>query len=161
MLFITTHFAFAQQRTITGKVIAAESNEVLIGANVLVTGTSKGVTSNAEGTFTLTVPESATSLSVSYVGYNSKEVSIKGLSNIVIALTAGKELSEVVVVGYTSSKKQDLTGAVAVVDMKPLKNISSGNPMQSLQGRVAGLYIEKDGSPNGSNSRILIRGANT
>ena len=70
-------------------------------------------------------------------------------------------LSDVVVTGYTSQRKQDLTGAVAVVDLTPVKNNSSGNTMQALQGRVAGLYIEKDGSPNGSNSRILIRGANT
>ncbi len=66
-----------------------------------------------------------------------------------------------VVVGYTSQRKKDLTGAVAVVDLAAVKNNSSGNTMQALQGRVAGLYIEKDGSPNGSNSRILIRGANT
>jgi TonB-linked SusC/RagA family outer membrane protein len=160
-LLATVQVTFAQQRTITGKVVAAETNELLIGANIQITGTSKGATTNAEGTFSLNLPENATSLTVSFVGYTTQEVPIAGQSNIVIALKAGKELSEVVVVGYTSSRKQDLTGSVAVVDMKPLKNISSGNPMQSLQGRVAGLYIEKDGSPNGSNSRILIRGANT
>ena len=66
-----------------------------------------------------------------------------------------------VVVGYTTQRKKDLTGAVAVVDLTAVKNNSSGNTMQALQGRVAGLYIEKDGSPNGSNGRILIRGANT
>ena len=64
-------------------------------------------------------------------------------------------------IGYSSQRKRDLTGAVAVVDLNPVKNNCSGNPMQALQGRVAGLYIEKDGSPNGSNSRILIRGSNT
>ncbi|MEA5259710.1 TonB-dependent receptor [Arcicella aquatica] len=161
VLLCTVQLALAQQRTITGKVVAAESNETLIGANVLITGTPKGTSTNVDGLFTITVPENATSLTISFVGYTTKDVSIKGVSNIVVSLTPGKELSEVVVVGYTSSKKQDLTGAVAIVDMKPLKNISSGNPMQALQGRVAGLYIEKDGSPNGSNSRILIRGANT
>jgi TonB-linked SusC/RagA family outer membrane protein len=71
------------------------------------------------------------------------------------------ELNQVVVTGYTSQRKQDVTGAVAVVDLTPVKNNSSGNTMQALQGRVAGLYIEKTGSPNGANNKILIRGANT
>ena len=65
------------------------------------------------------------------------------------------------VTGYTSERKKDLTGSVSVVDLTPVKNNSSGNTMQALQGRVAGLYIEKDGSVNGGTSRILIRGANT
>jgi len=153
--------SLAQQRTITGKVIAAETRESLIGANIQITGTTKGTSTNAEGYFTLVVPETAKSLTVSYVGYTTQTVTIGTQSSLVIALESSNQLNEVVVVGYTSSRKQDLTGSVAVVDMKPLKNISSGNPMQALQGRVAGLYIEKDGSPNGSNSRILIRGANT
>ena len=153
--------SLAQQRTITGKVIAAETRESLIGANIQITGTTKGTSTNAEGYFTLVVPETAKSLSVSYVGYTTQTVTLGTQTNLVIALESSNQLNEIVVVGYTSSRKQDLTGSVAVVDMKPLKNISSGNPMQALQGRVAGLYIEKDGSPNGSNSRILIRGANT
>ncbi|MDI9868067.1 SusC/RagA family TonB-linked outer membrane protein [Flectobacillus roseus] len=153
--------SLAQQRSISGKVIAADTKEALIGANIQITGTTKGASTNAEGYFTLTVPETAKSLTVSYVGYTTQTVTIGTQTNLVIALESSNQLNEVVVVGYTSSRKQDLTGSVAVVDMKPLKNISSGNPMQALQGRVAGLYIEKDGSPNGSNSRILIRGANT
>lgn len=153
--------SLAQQRSISGKVIAADTKEALIGANIQITGTTKGASTNAEGYFTLTVPETAKSLTVSYVGYTAQTVTIGTQSSLVIALESSNQLNEVVVVGYTSSRKQDLTGSVAVVDMKPIKNISSGNPMQALQGRVAGLYIEKDGSPNGSNSRILIRGANT
>jgi TonB-linked SusC/RagA family outer membrane protein len=71
------------------------------------------------------------------------------------------DLNQVVVTGYQTQRKVDLIGSVAVVDMKPVKNSSSGNPMQALQGRVPGLYIEKNGAPNGDNSRILIRGVNT
>ncbi|MFD1820592.1 TonB-linked outer membrane protein, SusC/RagA family [Pseudarcicella hirudinis] len=160
-LFLTVQLALAQQRTITGRVLGEESNEALIGANILIKGTTRGTTTNAEGKFSLSVPENATTLMVSYIGYASKEVSITGMSVVNISLVPGKELNEVVVVGYTSSRKEDLTGAVAIVDLAPIKNISSGNPMQALQGRVPGLYIEKSGSPNGTNSRILIRGANT
>ena len=160
-LLMTVSLALAQQRTITGKVADDQSNEALIGASITVQGTGKGTATGADGKFTLTVADNVTSVKVSFAGYETREISIVGQSTINVLLKAGKELSEVVVVGYTSSRKEDLTGSVAVVDLKPLKNITSGNAMQALQGRVAGLYIEKDGSPNGATSRILIRGANT
>ncbi len=83
-----------------------------------------------------------------------------------IDVTMGEDiqaLQEIVVVGYTSERKVNLTGAVAVVDMEPIEGqaMSSGNPAQALQGRVPGLYIEKSGDPTGTNQQILIRGANT
>ncbi len=163
-LFLTTlltwQLAWAQ-RQVSGTVRAGDTNEPLSGASVLVTGTKIGVIADIDGKFTLSVPNEASTILVSFIGYDSREVSIKGISTIDVVLPAGKALSEVVVVGYTSQRKEDLTGSVAVVELKPIKNNSSGNPMQALQGRVPGLYIEKDGSPNGSNGRILIRGANT
>ena len=159
-MLLSLQLAFAQ-RQVTGTVTGGDNNEPLIGASVAVMGTKIGAIADVNGKFTISVPDNATTLQVSFIGYTSKEVSIKGMSNIQISLLPGEVLSEVVVVGYTSQRKEDLTGSVAVVEMKPVKNNSSGNVMQSLQGRVPGLYIEKDGSPNGSNSRILIRGANT
>ena len=114
-----------------------------------------------DGKFSLSVPQDATTLEISFVGYTAKEVSIVGVNNVTVSLSETSALQEVVVVGYTTQKKEDLTGAIAVVELAPIKNNSSGNAMQALQGRVPGLYIEKDGSPNGSNGRILIRGANT
>lgn len=159
-MLLSLQLAFAQ-RQVTGTVREADSNEPLIGASVVVAGTKIGSITNVEGKFLLSVPETATTLHVSFIGYTTKEVSIKGISDVQVSLSAANELNEVVVVGYTSQRKEDLTGSVAVVELKPIKNNSSGNAMQALQGRVAGLYIEKDGSPNGSNSRILIRGANT
>src|SRR4029079_4579199 len=97
-----------------------------------------------------------------FVGYENQELNVAGKDQVDISMKAASStLMDVVVTGYTSQRKRDVTGAVAVVDMAPVKNNSSGNTMQALQGRVAGLYIEKDGSPNGSNGRILIRGANT
>ena len=149
------------QRQITGSVKATDNDELLIGSSILVTGTRIGTTSNSTGKFSISVPESAKSLTISFVGYETKELTLTNANNYDVKLDLGKELSEVVVVGYTSQRKEDLTGSVAVVELKPIKNNSSGNAMQALQGRVAGLYIEKDGSPNGSNGRILIRGANT
>lgn len=157
---LTLQIALAQ-RVVTGTVTGQDNNEPLVGASIILSGTTIGTTADAEGKFSISVPENATTLKVSFIGYTTKEVLITGLKNIKVSLSSGGTLGEVVVVGYTSQRKEDLTGSVAVVELKPVKNNSSGNPMQSLQGRVAGLYVEKDGSPNGSNSRILIRGANT
>src|SRR6185503_12135504 len=102
-------------------------------------------------------------LKLTFVG--RKPVTLKvtgGALHFTVEMEEGAREEDVIVItGYTAQRKRDLTGAVAVVDLAPVKNNSSGNTMQALQGRVAGLYIEKDGSPNGSNSRILIRGANT
>lgn len=149
------------QRTITGTVVGEANNDPLIGASVVVAGTTNGAITDADGKFSLSVPQDATMPNVSFVGYTSKEVALNGATNLTISLAEGSALQELVVVGYTTQRKEDLTGAVAVVELAPIKNNSSGNVMQALQGRVAGLYIEKDGSPNGSNGRILIRGANT
>ncbi|MDO1444972.1 TonB-dependent receptor [Rhodocytophaga aerolata] len=150
--------------TVTGKVTESETNEPLIGANILVKGTTIGTTTDVNGAYTLQVPDANATLVFSSIGYTLEEVPINGRSIIDMAMAPDiKALSEVVVVGYTTSRKQDLTGAVAVVELAPIQNAtaSSGNPMQALQGRVPGLYIEKTGTPSGDNSRILLRGVNT
>jgi TonB-dependent starch-binding outer membrane protein SusC len=153
--------AWAQQRTVTG-MVTDHQNTPVTGATVAVKGASSATQTDSSGSFRLSVPNDAKALIISFVGLTSQEVSIEGRNQVSVALkTTANNMNEVVVVGYTSQRKQDLTGAVAVVDLTPVKNNSSGNTMQALQGRVAGLYIEKDGSPNGSNGRILIRGANT
>ncbi|WP_461137322.1 SusC/RagA family TonB-linked outer membrane protein, partial [Spirosoma terrae] len=126
-----------------------------------VPGTSTGTVADTKGLFSITIPASATSIQVSFIGYLSQEVPVAGLNTVKVGLLAGGQLAEVVVLGYTTARKEDLTGAVAVVEVATTKNTSTGNPMQALQGRVPGLYVEKSGSPSGDASRILIRGANT
>ena len=159
-MLIAFQNAFAQ-RQLTGSVKDATTNLPLIGANIIIQGTKNGVTTSADGKFSIQLTKDAKNIIVSYVGFDSKTISVNGLNQIDVLLTSSNELEETVVIGYTSQRKKDLTGAVSVVELSPVKNNSSGNIMQSLQGRVAGLYIERDGSPNGSNGRILIRGANT
>jgi TonB-linked SusC/RagA family outer membrane protein len=153
--------AWAQtKQTVTGTVKGTDG-ELLPGVSILEKGTSNGAVTEISGKYAISVSANAT-LVFSYIGMQAKEVEVSNQSVVDVVLAAdSKILNEVVVVGYTSSKKEDLTGAIAVVDLAPIKNISSGNPMQALQGRVPGLYIEKNGSPNGANTRILIRGANT
>jgi TonB-dependent starch-binding outer membrane protein SusC len=152
---------WTQQRTVSGTV-TDNNNAPVVGASVTVKGTTIGTQTDAAGNFRISAPTESKILIISTVGLVTQEVSIEGRNQISVSMKpADNNLDQVVVVGYTSQRKQDLTGSVAVVDLTPVKNNSSGNTMQALQGRVPGLYIEKDGSPNGSNSRILIRGANT
>ena len=146
------------QTRVTGHVIKSSTREPLAG--VSISSKTGSTTTDSTGRFSIAAAQ-GDNLTISYVGMQTTTVKVAGTDLAVELLESKSSLDQVVVVGYTSQRKQDLTGAVAVVDMTPVKNNSSGNTMQALQGRVAGLYIEKDGSPNGSNSRILIRGANT
>ncbi|OLY90602.1 TonB-linked outer membrane protein, SusC/RagA family [Cnuella takakiae] len=158
---LLTITSWAQQRTISGT-ITNNANAPLAGASVTVKGSTTATQTDGSGNFRIAMPAQSNTLVFTSVGYESQELSVDGKDQLLVQMKAvANNLNEVVVVGYTSQRKQDLTGAVAVVDLAPVKNNSSGNVMQALQGRVAGLYIEKDGSPNGSNGRILIRGANT
>ncbi|GLU52669.1 SusC/RagA family TonB-linked outer membrane protein [Dyadobacter frigoris] len=153
--------AWAQTKGPLTGTVKASDGLTLPGVSILEKGTTNGAITDVDGKYSIAVSATAT-LVFSYVGMIAQELPAGNSSKLDVTLQYdSKNLGEVVVVGYTSSKKEDLTGAIAVVDMAPLKNISSGNPMQALQGRVPGLYIEKTGSPNGTNSRILIRGANT
>ena len=160
-ILCSLQFASAQNKISVAGTVKASDGEILPGVSILEKGTTNGAVTDATGKYSISVNSTAT-LVLSYVGMQAKEITVDNKSVVDVTLEYDqKSLNEIVVVGYTSSKKEDLTGAIAVVDMAPLKNISSGNPMQALQGRVPGLYIEKTGSPNGANSRILIRGANT
>ncbi|WP_338868874.1 TonB-dependent receptor [Spirosoma sp. SC4-14] len=146
------------QNLISGKVIGAEDQQPIPGANVLVKGsTSSGTSTDADGSFTLTVPVNA-SLVVSYIGYQTQELAVGAQTNLTIALApAATSLSEVVVTGYTSEKKKDITGSVSIVDMKALKSIPAGSAVQALQGQAPGVNIINSGAP-GSSSNIFIRG---
>ncbi|WP_153800466.1 SusC/RagA family TonB-linked outer membrane protein [Foetidibacter luteolus] len=150
---------FAQQRRVTGRVTDKSSSAPLSG--VSVQSKKEIVTTDSSGRFSITADVGET-LNFSYVGMQPFTATVPASGQITIALEAGaNDLTQIVVTGYQTQRKVDVIGAVAVVDMKPVKNNSSGNPMQALQGRVPGLYIEKNGTPSGENSRIVIRGVNT
>ncbi len=126
------------QAQITGTVKGEDGAE-LIGVNVLLKGTTTGTITDVNGKYTIQATPSDI-LVFSFVGYISQEVTIGNQSTVDVALAADvTSLQEIVVTGYASEKKADLTGAVAVVDLAPIMNNSTGNPMQSLQGRVAGI----------------------
>src|SRR5689334_1243405 len=151
----------AQQKTVTGIVTSKTDKSPLQG--VSVQSKNKTVLTDEMGKFSIAAAP-GDELTLTFVGRKSTTLKVTGstLHFAVEMEVSTTEQDVIVVTGYTSQRKKDLTGAVAVVDLTPVKNNSSGNTMQALQGRVAGLYIEKNGgSPNGSNSRILIRGSNT
>ena len=154
----------AQNIGVKGVVTSSEDGMTLPGASVLVSGTKVGTSTDLDGQFSINNIDKNATLIFSYTGYESQSVKLNGQTTLKISLKAESlKLQEVVVTGYGKEKKADLTGAVTVVELKPItgQTMSSGNAMQALQGRVAGLTIEKSGDPSGANSRILIRGVST
>ncbi len=160
LLFIMAVTAQAQKITVHGTVISATDDEPLIGASVIPEkGGSTGVATDFDGNFTITVADGS-NLTISYVGYKSKTV--KAAPQLSIVLEEDSEiLDEVVVVGYSTEKKSDLTGSVSVVKMKDVADTPTGNVIQSLQGRVAGMNITTDGTPGGLSTGTSIRGASS
>lgn len=142
------------QTEITGTVID-ENGEGVIGATVMEKGTSNGTVTDFDGNFTLKVEEGKT-LVITYIGYDPVEVVAAPNLNVSLVQNAS-ELAEVVVTGYTTQRKADLTGSVSVVKTDELKTSSNTDPMRALQGKVPGMTITSDGSPVGA-GRVRIRG---
>lgn len=148
--------AMAQERTVTGKVVGGDNNEPLIGASVVIKGTTKGTLTDIDGNFSVSAPDNAT-LVVSFVGYATQEVAVAGQTTINVTLNSST-LDEVVITGYgTGTTKRQETGAVSTVKSKDLRAVPSGNVEQQLQGRIPGLLLISNGQP-GTSSIIRVRG---
>ncbi|ASZ14822.1 TonB-dependent receptor [Chitinophaga pendula] len=154
--------AMAQNKTLTGKVTDAKDGAVLPGVTVKVKGSNLGTVTKIDGTFSVPVPERATALIFSFVGYGDKEVSIVGQTNLNVSLSTGdKDLSEVVVVGYGTQTKRDITGSVAKVTTKDIANQPVATFESSIQGRAAGVVIESGSGKVGQAMKIRIRGTSS
>lgn len=152
--------AYAQNITIKGKVTDATSGEALVGVTVGVQGTSTGTQTDVNGTYTLSVASNAT-LQVSYIGYATQTVPVGGKANLDIKMvSAATQLQQVVVVGYGTQRKLDVTGSVASVKGEEIARQPSTNAISSLQGKVAGVQITNNGAP-GASPEIRIRGLGT
>lgn len=150
-------WAFSQNIAVKG-VVKDNVGEGVIGASVLQKGTTNGTITDFDGNFTLNVPRNAT-LVVSFVGYQTQEVPVAGKTSLAITLKDDtKVLEEVVVVGYGTARKSDVTGSIASVNERTLKEVPSQNFTQALQGRVAGVEINRTSSRPGSEQQIRIRG---
>lgn len=149
-----------QQKKISGKVIDANGDPV-IGANVVEKGTTNGTITDMSGNFVLSVNPNAV-LSVSYIGYVSKDIQVKDRSSFTISLEEDSELlDEVVVVGYGTMKKKDLTGAVGTLKGESLSARKTTQLSTALQGATSGVLVTRDNSAPGATASIKIRGVTT
>src|ERR1700753_1689641 len=160
LCFLFIQSAFAQTATVKGKVTDASNGETLIGVSVIVKGTTNGTQTDVNGSYSLNAPSNAT-LVFSYIGYSTQEVPVNGQTTINVKLNiSANQLQSVVVVGYGTQRKVDVTGSVATVKGSDLASQPDPNPVSALQGKVAGVQIINSGTP-GSSPQITLRGVGT
>jgi len=158
LLLLLSIVSFAQSRTITGKVTAQDDGASLPGVNVLVKGTTTGATTDSGGNYTLSVPGNDAVIVFSFIGYKTQEVAIGNRTTINVGLAADLQaLEEVVVTGYTTERKKDIIGSVAVVNAKTTLQQPAANVSSMLQGRAAGVTVSGTGAP-GAAAKVRIRG---
>jgi len=145
--------------TVTGKVTAAETNSPLPGVSVALKGTSTGTVTDSDGNYKLMVPNGEGTLVFSFVGYTRREEPINNRSSINVALSQDlAAIEEVVVVGYGTRKKSDVTGSLSSVSAQQLKQVPTQSISQALQGRAAGVDVAASSFRPGDNPQIRIRG---
>ncbi|MGQ8335559.1 TonB-dependent receptor [Sunxiuqinia sp. A32] len=150
-----------QKMEVTGKVTDS-SGLPLPGVTIVLKGSTEGTITDMDGNYSMSETPSNAILVFSFVGMATQEISVMGKTSIDITMLEDAiGLEEVVAVGYGTMKKRDLTGAVSSVEVEKLKDVPQSNFLQTLQGRVPGLYIETTGDPSGDNQKVLIRGVNT
>jgi TonB-linked SusC/RagA family outer membrane protein len=160
LMTLFSHVVWAQDFTVRGKVSSQDDNMGIPGASIIVKGTSTGTVTDIDGNYNITIPANATLL-CSFVGMETQEVVVAGRSQINIILqTSTTGLEEVMVVGYGVQTKKDITGSIVGIKGDELKNVTSLSPMQSIQGKLAGVQIVNSSAP-GSAPTIRIRGAGT
>ncbi len=155
LMFLLVSSAWAQ-RTITGTVTSEEGS--LPGATVQIKGTTQGTQTDMEGRYTLTVPEGNDVLVFSFVGFTAQEQTIGNRTVIDVVLVEGSALSEVVVTAYGTQKREALTGAISEVSAKQVADLPSGNVLQGLNGKVAGVQIIQQSGQPGSAPTVRFRG---
>jgi TonB-linked SusC/RagA family outer membrane protein len=160
--FLIALNVWAQERVITGKVTSSEDGSALPGVNVLVKGTTNGTVSDSGGSFRISISGSNATLSLSFIGFISQDVEVGARTTIdVIMAPDVKQLSEVVVVGYGTQIKQDLTGNIARVKGDELRNLPVPSFDQALQGKAAGVFVEAGTGKLGQSIKVRVRGASS
>ncbi|MCW3462714.1 SusC/RagA family TonB-linked outer membrane protein [Chitinophaga nivalis] len=149
---------FAQSRTVTGKVTDAGDGTAIPGANIQIKGTTKGVTTNPDGTFSVQVADNATLL-VSFIGYDAKEVAVGTNATLNIKLKVdSKNLEEVIVTGYTIEKKKSSTIAASTVSGAKINNVALPDVNQMLQGNAPGISVSTNSGQPGAKTEVRVRG---
>lgn len=161
LIFLLGGASYAQS-SVSGRITSSDGGDAVAGATVLVMGTTSGTYSDAEGRYTISVPEGGTSLMVSFLGYERQEVTIGGRSTIDIGLAASiSTLEEVVVVGYGTVKRKDATGSVTSISTKDFNKGVVVSPEDLIQGRAAGVQITQTSGEPGAGINIRIRGTSS
>ncbi len=154
-----TNIAQAQDRVISGKVTSAEDGNPLPGVNVVVKGTTVGTATGTDGTYKLQVPANAESLIFSFVGFLNQEVQIGNRSTVDVVLQVDQKiLSEVVVTGYSTENKREITGAISSVKGDVIENLPMQSFDRAIQGRAAGVLVQAANGVPGGAIRVRIRG---
>ena len=149
------------QRTVTGVITDADNGDPLIGANVLVQGSSLGTITDIDGSYSLSVPDDAAALLVSYTGYTDQVIALGSSNTLNVSLAQGALLDEVVVVGYGSQTKKEITSAVESISAEEFNQGPITDPAQLLQGKVAGLQVYNRGGDPNQAATIRLRGIST
>lgn len=158
---LSFHLAWSQ-KTVSGKVTDIADGAAIPGVSVTVKGTNTGTTTGADGSFTLSVPDNANTLIISFLSYETKEVAIgSSLLNITLARAESKSLDEVVVVGFGTKIKRNVTGAISKVGAKELNNVPVTSFESAVQGRAAGVFVEQQNGKLGQGIKVRIRGASS
>ena len=152
--------ASAQSVTVTGTVTSAEDGEPLIGATIMVKGSTTGVATDIDGNYTINA-KMGDILVFSYVGYNNREIKVDGSKIDVALLENDSVLDEVVVVGYGTQKKKLLTGATSQIKGEEIARLNTTSPLQALQGQMPGVTITSNSGQPGTGMKVMIRGLGT
>ncbi|MEW4924859.1 TonB-dependent receptor [Algibacter sp. 2305UL17-15] len=160
LLFLFSVHAFAQDILVSGTVVGAEDDIPIPGVNVIVKGTTRGVSTDFDGNYSINVNKGEI-LEFSSLGFKTVEIQIQNQTIVNVSLEPDiATLDEVVVVGYGTQKKRDLTGSIATIDAQEIEKTPTANVMQSLQGKVSGVQIVAAGAP-GNSPTVRIRGLGT
>ncbi len=156
---LVAHVAGAQTLQVTGTVTDQSTMEPLPGVSIVVKGTTTGTSTDIDGKYTLTVNESDATLIYSFIGYETQEIAVDGRSVVDVKLNADtKDIDEVIVIAYGTTKKSNLTGSAVAIENEELKDVFTSNVSSMLQGKVAGVYTSVGSGRPGENAQITIRG---
>ena len=160
LLMLLSLFALSQGRTVSGKIIDQRDNKGLAGASVIVKGTTTGTTSDENGNYSIAVPSSESVLVFSYAGLGTQEITVGNQTtvNVQFSATGAASMDEVVVVGYGTRRKSDLTGAVGTVRGSQLQERPAPSLNQALAGRVTGVQVNTNSGRPGGQTNVRIRG---
>mgnify|MGYP006190847649 CR=1 FL=1 len=159
LLAFSMQFSFAQEKTVTG--VVTDKLGPLPGANVVVKGTTNGVQTDFDGKYSIKA-KSGDVLEVSFTGYNKKSITVGAASSYNVLLEEGVQLQEVVVLGFTSQKREDIISAVSVVGSSELQKMSTVTSVDNmLQGKAAGVQVVAASGRPGQAARVIVRGANS